>query len=72
MGRPYESLMRVDYTYAAIIEFDDRAGLAAYLEHPSHEQLGAQVFDAFEEALICDFELQDGAVELAALRSITQ
>ena len=72
VGRPYESLMRVDYTYAAIIEFDDRAGLTAYLEHPSHARLGAQFFDAFEEALMYDFELQDGAVELAALRSNTQ
>jgi len=66
-GRPYESLMRTDYTYAAILEFEDRAGLAAYLEHPSHAQLAAQFFHAFEEALMYDFELTDGTAGLAAL-----
>jgi hypothetical protein len=64
-GRPYESLMRTDYTHAAIIEFDDRAGLIAYLNHPDHEQLGNRFFSAFEEALMYDFELREGASELA-------
>ena len=72
VGRPYESLMEVDYSYTAIIEFDDRAGLIAYLDHPTHEQLASQFFGAFEEALMYDFELRDDAVELAALRSNTQ
>ena len=59
-GRPYESLMRVDYQYAAILEFDDVAGLKAYLEHPVHDALGARFFATFEEALMYDFELKDG------------
>ena len=29
VGRPYEQLMRVDYEYAAILEFEDLAGLWA-------------------------------------------
>lgn len=66
-GRGYEALMRVNYTHAAMIEFDDRAGLTAYLEHPSHQQLASLFFSAFEEALICDFELHDGTAELTAL-----
>jgi hypothetical protein len=66
VGRPYESLMRVDYSYAAVIEFDDRAGLTEYLEHPSHQQLAAQFFNAFEEALMYDFELHEGTAGLAA------
>jgi len=65
-GRPYESLMRVNYGYAAILEFEDVAGLEAYLEHPAHETLGAQFFAAFEEALMYDFELKEGADGVAA------
>lgn len=56
-SRPYESLMRVDYPYAAVIEFDDLAGLTAYLEHPAHAQLAERFFSAFEEALMYDFEM---------------
>ena len=66
-GRDYEALMRVDYTYAAMIEFDDRAGLSAYLEHPAHEQLASQFFSAFEEALVYDFDLHESTAELSAL-----
>src|SRR5687768_15851412 len=51
-GRPYEALMQVDYSYAAVLEFDDLAGLKAYLEHPAHDALGAQFFACFEEALM--------------------
>ena len=60
-GRPgYEQSMRTDFPYAAVIEFDDAAGLAAYLEHPAHEQLGEQFFAVFEEALMYDFDLAEG------------
>ena len=58
-GRAYETLMREDYQYAAVIEFDDLAGLTAYLQHPSHEHLASRFFAAFEQALIYDFELKD-------------
>lgn len=60
-GRPYEALMRVDYQYAAVLEFDDIAGLKAYLEHPAHERLASQFFAAFEDALIYDFEWSGSA-----------
>ena len=66
-GRGYEQLMRVDYPYAAILEFDDAAGLKAYLEHPAHERLGERFFSTFEEALMYDYELQDGADGLQSL-----
>jgi hypothetical protein len=59
-GRPYEQLMRVDYPFLALLEFDDRAGLQAYLNHPVHEQLATRFFAAFEEALMYDYELRDG------------
>jgi len=67
VGRAYEAAMRADYPYAAVIEFDDAGGLAAYLDHPAHEQLAARFFSAFEEALMYDFHLEDGAAGLAAL-----
>lgn len=60
-GRPYELLMRTDYSHAAILEFDDRDGLRAYLEHPAHEALASRFFSAFEEGLFYDFELHEGA-----------
>ena len=64
-GRGYETLMTVDYQYAAVIEFDDQAGLKAYLEHPAHQQLGSQFFEVFEQALMYDFDLQERTTGLA-------
>ena len=66
-GRSYETVMSVDYQFAAVLEFDDEAGLKAYLEHPAHQQLGTQFFDAFEQALMYDFDLGEGAAALAGL-----
>ena len=67
-GRPYESLMRVDYTYAALLEFDDLAGLAAYLAHPAHDALASRFFATFEEALMYDFDLREGRAGIDELR----
>jgi hypothetical protein len=64
LGRPYESLMRVDYQYAAVLEFEDLEALTAYLEHPAHAELAARFFSAFEEALMYDFALTEGAAAL--------
>ena len=58
-SRPYELLMRTDYSHAAILEFDDLDGLKAYLEHPAHASLAEQFFSAFEDGLCYDFELGD-------------
>jgi hypothetical protein len=70
-GRPYESLMRVNYPYAAILEFDDVEGLKAYLNHPAHERLASRFFEAFEDALMYDFELEEGTSGLAGLKPST-
>jgi hypothetical protein len=48
-----------------VLEFDDLAGLKAYLEHPAHERLAQRFFEAFEDALMYDFDLRDGATGLA-------
>jgi hypothetical protein len=66
-GRAYEALMQADYQYAAVLEFDDAAGLRAYLEHPAHEQLASQFSEAFEQALMYDFDLGEGEAAIAAL-----
>ena len=66
-GRAYEQLMREDYTHAAILEFDDLAGLRAYLEHPAHTELGSRFFECFEQALMYDFDVHDGRVGLNTL-----
>jgi|SRR5687767_3436723 hypothetical protein len=66
-GRSYERLMSVDYQFAAVLEFDDEAGLKAYLEHPAHQQLGALFFETFEQALMYDFSLADGTAALAGI-----
>ena len=66
-GRGYEQLMTAQYDYAALVEFDDAAGLLAYLEHPAHQELGERFFTAFEEALMYDFELREGMDGFATL-----
>ena len=61
-GMPgYEQAMRVDYQYAAILEFDDRAGLDAYLRHPAHEAIGQHFTASAADALAYDFEMTDAA-----------
>ena len=66
-GRGYESLMRVDYPYIALLEFDDMAGLQAYLAHPAHEELGRTFFETFEEALMYDYDVDEAEIGVAKL-----
>ena len=58
-GAAYEKLMREDYPFAAIVEFDDAAGLQAYLRHPRHERLGELFYALQEAALAYDYEASD-------------
>jgi hypothetical protein len=67
LGRSYEELMRDDYTHAAFLEFDDVAGLRAYLDHSAHQELGARFFACLEQALIYDFETTGDDQALNAL-----
>ena len=48
--------------YLAAIDFDDIAGLQAYLRHPAHEELGRRFGTSLSAALVCDFEV--GGLEL--------
>ena len=44
------------FPWIALLEFDDVAGLQAYLTHPLHRDLGARFNAAAEAALIYDYE----------------
>ncbi len=58
-GHPgYEQMMRDDFQFAAILEFDDVNGLTAYLAHPAHRTLGDR-FGAAARSLAYDYDLTD-------------
>ena len=57
----YEQAMREDYQFAAVIEFDDMAGLQAYLQHPAHSAIGRHFTQSARAALAYDFLLTDAA-----------
>jgi len=71
LGTQYEQLPQPDLTYVALIEFDDRAGLAAYLEHPAHTEIGRRFFEASETQLIYDFDTE-GVIEGAARSAVKE
>jgi len=62
-GAQYE-LTPPDAEFLILIDFDDLAGLQAYLRHPAHEAVGAQFSRSLELGLVYDFETGD----LARLR----
>ncbi len=63
----YEQMMREDYEFAAIIEFDDVAALKTYLAHPSHVALGEHFGRSASKSLAYDYALGDasGLTDLA-------
>jgi Stress responsive A/B Barrel Domain len=59
-GRPgYEQLMREDFEFIVIVEFDDVEGLTAYLAHPHHTAIGSHFMQASATALAYDYEMED-------------
>jgi hypothetical protein len=54
-GSQYEQMMRDDFPFCAVVEFDDLEGLQAYLAHPQHEKLGALFYQLQEAALAYDY-----------------
>lgn len=67
MGRAYEELMRTDFPYAAILEFDDADGVRAYLDHPAHREISTRFFAAIAETLVYDFEMEGSAEGLRGM-----
>jgi hypothetical protein len=62
----YEQMMRDDYEFSAVIEFDDVEGLKAYLAHPSHATIGQHFTASASRALAYDYDLVD-ATDVAQL-----
>lgn len=59
-GQPgYEQLMPEDLEYIVILEFDDIAGLTAYLAHPQHAAIGSHFMQSSAAALAYDYEMED-------------
>jgi Stress responsive A/B Barrel Domain len=49
------------FPYCGLVEFDDRDGLIAYLQHPAHAALGRLFNETLEDAWIYDFEVAEAA-----------
>jgi hypothetical protein len=58
-GAAYESAMPTDFSFIGVLEFDDLAGLQAYLRHPAHAELGTLFYTANAAALAYDYDLPD-------------
>jgi hypothetical protein len=55
-GAAYEARMPDAADFFILIEFEDLAGLAEYLRHPAHEELGARFNDSLAAGFVWDFE----------------
>jgi sensor histidine kinase regulating citrate/malate metabolism len=53
----YEQAVPQAFDYSAIVEFDDRDGLRAYLAHPAHQRIGEHFTASAEAALAFDYEM---------------
>ena len=56
-GAGYEQHAPDAAAFIAIVEFDDRAGLQAYLAHAAHDELAVLFGQALSAALVYDFEM---------------
>ena len=65
-GAGYEQTSVDAADFVAAIDFDDLAGLEAYLRHPAHQELGARFGQSLSAALVYDFEM-GGVEELSGL-----
>ena len=57
----YEQMVRDDYEFAAIVEFDDIDGLKLYLDHSSHAAIGRHFTASAARSLAYDYELVDAS-----------
>ena len=46
------------WDYVLICDFDDWAGLAAYSDHPFHQDVVAKLLPMFAARAVCDFEFE--------------
>jgi hypothetical protein len=57
-GAGYERDVPDAADYLAVIEFDDVAGLRAYLADPAHAELGRWFGQALSSGIVYDFEVE--------------
>ncbi len=57
IGAGYEQAAPDAADFLAIIEFENEAGLHAYLQHPVHEELGRQFGEIMGAGFVYDFEI---------------
>jgi len=57
-GPVYQANADGDFAFIAIVGFDDRAGLDAYLSHPAHAALGRLFRETQARALVYDYEMR--------------
>jgi hypothetical protein len=67
VGAAYDVQMPDSADYFVLIDFSDQDGLAAYLNHPAHAELGARFAHALAAGLVYDFEILRGVEELRRL-----
>ena len=60
-GASYEDGAPDAAEFLVVIDFDDVAGLKAYLRHPAHEDLGARFNQSLSSRFVYDFEV--GSIE---------
>jgi hypothetical protein len=58
-GAAYEATMPADFEFIGVLEFDDLAGLQAYLDHPAHAELGALFHASNAAALAYDYDVPE-------------
>jgi hypothetical protein len=66
-GSDYDALPG-DFDYCGVIEFDDRDGLHAYLQHPAHQELGRLFYTTAATAFAGDFDAVDAEPAAALAR----
>ena len=59
IGAGYEAMATPVFSFFALFEFDDVAGLQAYLGHASHVALGQLFWSCCLRTLVFDYELGD-------------
>ena len=63
----YEQAMTRDYSYLALIEFEDARGLQEYLQHPAHEVLSRHFASLGATSLAYDYDVWDASMAVNAL-----
>jgi len=58
----YEQMMRDDYEFALMLEFDDVAGLKSYLQHPAHAAAGHHFTASASKSLAYDYEIVESLI----------